>query len=433
MEAVSPSMDTQPDPLEANQRAALRRNRVLATALLLCAAVTFLATMLAQAAGFWVLLVRASAEAAVVGALADWFAVTAVFRHPLGLPIPHTAIIPSNKDRIGANLATFICANFLSTEQVLAKLQRFDAGARIANWLADLRHAEQVAAHLGAALHYALGALDDDRVRHFFRTAVLEQLEKIDVARLAGQLLDVLTSDRRHQGLLDALLRKLASVLDDETLKERMSEVVASEVKYLRFVGLDNVAGRYATKKMVAGVIHLIGEMAEDSDHVLRLQFDEFVVTFIHRLKEEPELRARVEAIKHDLLSQPALAAYLQGLWSELVSWLKADLGRDDSMLRQRAVLAIQRVGEKLQADAAMQGWINEQLMLAAPRWIERYREDIRLYIIARVGDWNTEEMTNELERNIGRDLQFIRINGTLVGGLVGLLIHTATQLARQG
>jgi uncharacterized membrane-anchored protein YjiN (DUF445 family) len=376
--------------------------------------------------------VAAFSEAAMVGAMADWFAVVALFRHPLGLPIPHTAIIPSNKDRIGANLANFICTNFLSTEQVLAKLLRFDAGGRVAQWLAAPRHAEQVAGHLGAALRYALGALDDERVRHFIRTGVLEQLAQIDVARFAGQLLDVLTSERRHQGVLDALLRKLASVLDDEALKSHMSEVVASEVKYLRFVGLDHVAGRYATRKLVAGVIHLIGEMAKDPDHPLRLQFDEFVVDFIRRLKEEPELRARVEAIKHDLLAQPALAAYLQGLWGELLAWMQDDLGRADSTLRLRATAAIHRVGEKLQSDLAMQGWINEQLMLTAPRWIERYREDIRLYIIARVGDWNTREMTNELERNIGRDLQFIRINGTLVGGLVGLLIHAATQLAWQ-
>ena len=375
--------------------------------------------------------VAAFSEAAMVGAIADWFAVVALFRHPLGLPIPHTAIIPSNKNRIGANLATFICANFLSTEQVLAKLQRFDAGARIAHWLAAPHHAEQFCAHLGAALSYALTAFDDERVRRFIRNGVLAQLAEIDVARFGGQLLDVLTSGRRHQGVLDAMLRKFASVLDDETLQARMAEVVASEVKYLRVVGLDHVAGRYATAKMIAGVINLIGEMAEDPDHPLRLQFDEFVVEFIRRLKEDPELRARVEVIKSDLLAQPALAAYLQDLWTELAGWVQADLASADSMLRQRAAVAVQRVGEKLQSDTEMQGWINEQLMLNAPRFIERYREDIRLYIIARVGDWNTEEMTDELERNIGRDLQFIRVNGTLVGGLVGLLIHAATRLAQ--
>jgi len=375
--------------------------------------------------------VAAFSEAAMIGAIADWFAVVALFRHPLGIPIPHTAIIPSNKDRIGENLATFICANFLSTAQVLEKVQRFDAGRRVADWLAQPRHAEQIAGHLSAALRYAIGALDDERVRHFFRAAVLEQLEKVDVALLASQLLDVLTSDRRHQELLDSVLRKLASVLDDETLKEKMAEVIASEVKYLRYVGLDHAAGRYATTKLVNGVIRLVGEMAEDPAHPLRQQFDDFVASLVVRLKDDPQLRARVESIKQDLLASPALSAYLQGLWSELVEWIRRDLAGDDSVLRSRTVAAIVIVGEKLQADAAMRGWIDEQLVQAAPRWIERYREDIRRYIIARVGDWNTREMTDELERNIGRDLQFIRINGTLVGGLVGLVIHAATELAR--
>ena len=375
--------------------------------------------------------VAAFSEAAMVGAIADWFAVVALFRHPLGIPIPHTAIIPSNKDRIGENLATFICANFLSTPQVLDKIERFGAAVRLATWLSQPRHAEQAATHLGAALHYALGALDDQRVRHFFRATVLDQLEKVDVARLAGQLLDVLTTERRHQGLLDALLRKLASVLDDETLKARIAEAIATEVKYLRVVGLDNVAGRYATSKIVAGVIRLVGEMADDPGHPFRLEFDAFVVTFIARLKDEPELRAKVESVQRELLASPALSGYLQGLWSDVVEWIRTDLASAGSVLRERTIAGIQLIGEKLQTDRQMQAWINEQLMAAAPRWIERYREDIRVYIIARVGEWNAEEMTHELERNIGRDLQFIRINGTLVGGLVGLAIHSATQLVR--
>jgi len=233
----------------------------------------------------------------MVGAIADWFAVVALFRHPLNLPIPHTAIIPSNKDRIGEKLATFICANFLSTSQVLDRIERFRAATRLANWLADPHHAEQMATHLGSALHYALGAMDDQRVRHFFRATLLDQLEKVDIARLTGQLLDVLTTDRRHQDLLDLLLRKLASVLDDETLKQRMAEIIAAEVAYLRFVGLDVAAGRYATSKIVAGVVRLVGEMADDAAHPLRLEFDGFVESFIARLKHEPELRARVESL----------------------------------------------------------------------------------------------------------------------------------------
>ena len=375
--------------------------------------------------------VAAFSEAAMVGAIADWFAVVALFRHPLNIPIPHTAIIPSNKDRIGENLATFICANFLSTAQVLDKIERFGAARRVADWLADARHAAQAATHLSSALHYTLGALDDQRVRQFFRATVLEQLEQMDAARLAGRLLDVLTTDRRHQDMLDLLLRKLASVIDNETLKARMAEIIAAEVKYLRVVGLDAAAGRYATAKIVAGVVQLVAEMAEEPAHPLRLEFDAFVTSFIARLQHEPGLRAKVQTLQRELLASPALSGYLQSLWGDIVAWVRADLASPASVFRERTIAGIRLVGEKLQADTAMQGWINEQLLTAAPRWIERYREDIRRYIVARVGEWNTDEMTRELERNIGRDLQFIRINGTLVGGLVGLFIHSATQLVR--
>jgi uncharacterized membrane-anchored protein YjiN (DUF445 family) len=375
--------------------------------------------------------VAAFAEAAMVGAIADWFAVVALFRHPLGLPVPHTAIIPSNKDRIGENLATFICANFLSNAQILDKLDRFDAAQRLAAWLAAPGHAERLATHLGAALRYGLGVLDDARVRAFFQSTVVARLEQVDVTRLAGQLLDVLTADQRHQRLLDGMLRQLAGMLDDETIKAAVAEVVAAEVKYLRIVGLDNVAGRYATEKMVAGVVRLVGEMGEDSQHPLRLRFDGFVADFIGRLKADPALRLKGEAIKDELLAHPALAGYLHGLWSEVIGWLQADLAADDSAIRAQVALGARSVGEKLLADPPMRAWINEQVRGAAPRWIERYREDIRLYIVARVGEWNADEMTLELERNIGRDLQFIRLNGTLVGGLVGLGIYSATQWAR--
>jgi len=411
--------------------AQLRQMKLIALGLLAGAALVYVAAAALHdrhpAWGY----VAAFAEAAMVGAIADWFAVVALFRHPLGLPIPHTAIIPSNKDRIGENLATFICANFLSDAQIFAKLERFDPAQRLAAWLATPGHAERLATHLAAALRYGLGVLDDERVRAFFQATVVARLEQVDVSRLSGQLLDVLTADQRHQRLLDGMLRQLAGMLDDETIKAAVAEVVAAEVKYLRIVGLDNVAGRYATEKMVAGVVRLVGQMGEDAHHPLRLRFDAFVADFIARLKEDPALRVKGESIKEELLAHPALAGYLHGLWSEVIAWLQTDLEADDSAIRTQVGLGARSAGEKLLADPAMRGWINEQLRSAAPRWIERYREDIRLYIVARVGEWNAGEMTRELERNIGRDLQFIRINGTLVGGLVGLIIYTATQWTR--
>jgi uncharacterized membrane-anchored protein YjiN (DUF445 family) len=407
----------------------LARMKAIALGLLGMAAVLYgVASMLQSRHPGWGY-VAAFSEAAMVGAIADWFAVVALFRHPLGVPIPHTAIIPSNKDRIGENLATFICANFLSTPQVLDKLRGFNAAFKLARWLADEMHAKQVAWPLGALVRYALSALDDVRVREFFKANVLEQVGRLDAATLSAQLIEVLTTDGRHQALLDAVLRKLANMLDHDEVKARVSDAIANEVKYLRFVGLDNVAGRYATSKLVAGLISLVGEMADKPQHPLRLQFDEFTASFAARLRTDPELRTRFDAIKHELLQSPALGRYLQGVWSEVITWVRSDLEREDSSLRAGTAEAVRMVGLRLLGDVAMQAWINEQLLAQAPRLIERYREDIRQYIIARVAEWNTQEMTVELERNIGRDLQFIRINGTLVGGSVGLLIHTVTQL----
>ncbi len=411
----------------------LSRMKLIALAMLGAAALVYVTAVVLHgrhpAWGY----VAAFAEAAMVGAIADWFAVVALFRHPLGLPIPHTAIIPSNKDRIGENLATFICANFLSTEQVLAKVQELDPARRLASWLAEPRHAEGLAEHLSSALAYAIGVLDDERVRAFFRSTVVARLEQVDVSPLAGQLLDALTAGQRHQEVLDGILQQLARMLDDESIKAEVADVVAAEVKYLKVVGLDNVAGRYATEKMVAGMVRLVGEMGADPAHPLRLRFDGFVAGFIERLKDDPEVRLKGESIKQELLAHPALSAYLHGLWSETIAWVQRDLGSEGSTIREQAMLGTRSLGEKLLADAAMREWINEQLRIAAPRWIERYREDIRRYIVARVGDWNAAEMTRELERNIGRDLQFIRINGTLVGGLVGLAIYSATRWLSTG
>ncbi|MEO6895054.1 MAG: DUF445 domain-containing protein [Caldimonas sp.] len=411
----------------------LSRMKLIALALLGAAALVYItAVVLHGRHPVWGY-VAAFAEAAMVGAIADWFAVVALFRHPLGLPIPHTAIIPSNKDRIGENLATFICANFLSTEQVLAKVQALDPARRLGTWLAEPRHAEGLAEHLSSALAYVIGVLDDERVRTFFRSTVVARLEQVDVSLLAGQLLDALTAGQRHQQVLDGILQQLALMLDDESIKAEVADVVAAEVKYLKVVGLDNVAGRYATEKMVAGMVRLVGEMGADPAHPLRLRFDEFVAGFIDRLKDDPDVRLKGESIKQEMLAHPALSAYLQGLWSETIAWVQGDLGSEGSTIREQAMLGTRSLGEKLLADAAMRDWINEQLQIAAPRWIERYREDIRRYIVARVGDWNAAEMTRELELNIGRDLQFIRINGTLVGGLVGLAIYSATRWLSPG
>jgi uncharacterized membrane-anchored protein YjiN (DUF445 family) len=421
-----------PNPMDKPQtKSDLPRMQAIAVALLVAAGLLYLgASAMGERHPAWGY-AAAFGEAAMVGAIADWFAVVALFRRPFGLPIPHTAVIPSNKNRIGENLANFICANFLGTPQVLEKVRGFGAGMRLAGWLASPHHAAQVATQAGAALRYVLDALDDRRVQRFFGQAVLARLHDLDGARLASRLLDVLATRGHHQALLDAVLRKLAVVLDDDAVKARLADVVASEVQYLRLVGLDRVAARFATAKLVSGVVRLVGEMADDPQHALRKDFDAFVVDLVERLAHEPALRERAAQVQRELLATPALARQLRSVWSELVAWARSDLDRPDSQLRERCAEAVRGLGETLRTEAPMRAWIEEQLLAAAPQWIDRYREDIRRYIAARVSEWNADEMTRELERNIGRDLQFIRINGTLVGGAAGLVIHALTQLAR--
>ena len=406
----------------------------IALGLLCSAAVLYaLASYFEHAAGAhpaWGYL-AAFAEAAMVGAIADWFAVVALFRHPLGLPIPHTAIIPSNKDRIGANLANFICNNFLSTAQVLAKVRAFDAAGRIAGWLARPASGEKLGDWGVAATRYALTAFDDERVRAFIGRAAAVGLARVDLSRFVGQTLDALTAGGRHQVLLDDVLAQVAVLLEGEEAQAHITEAIAREIKALRFVGLDQVAARAATRKIVSAVARAVGSLATEPDHPLRRRFDHFVDDFVVRLQHDPEFQQRGEQIRAELMAHPALGDYLHGLWGELLAWLDDDLARADSSIRQRIAALASGMGAHLQADEGIRRWINEQVEAAAPLAIERYREDIRRYIVERVAEWNADEMTTELERNIGRDLQFIRINGTLVGGLVGLAIHAATQLLR--
>ena len=398
--------------------------------LLLMAALYVSATALEPRHAAWGY-VASFAEAGMVGAIADWFAVVALFRHPLGLPIPHTAIIPANKDRIGENLATFIATHFLSTEQVLAKLREFDAAGRVATWLAQPDNAARVGERLVDVGRWGVGALDDERVRQFVADLARRGLRQVEVTRLSGQVLEALTQDGRHQELLDGVLVQLAKLLGEDSVQDTITEAIAREVKALKYVGLDQVAARLATRKVVVVIAKTIIDMADDPAHSLRRRFDGMVENFIARLKEDDALRQRIERQKQALLDNPALGDYVNQLWAELLAWLQADMASDASSIRRAITQAARTLGERLAGDDEIRGWINGELQAAAPRLIERYREDIRGYIVARVQSWDAREMTDELERHIGRDLQFIRINGTLVGGLVGLTIHTVTQLLR--
>lgn len=415
----------------------LARMKGLALGLLLLAAALYaLATHMAMAQPAWGWgYLAAFAEAAMVGAIADWFAVTALFRRPLGLPIPHTAIIPRKQARLGQNLADFICTHFLATPQVLAKLEAFDAAARLAGWLRQPSNAEALAGQLVGVARYGLNALRDERVRLFIQHSASAKLRELDLARFAGQLLGLLTHERRHQAMLDEVLEQLAALLQDPAVQQRIASGLSGEFSALRFrlfgkdIPLDEKAGQWSADKLVRRVSELIGEISRDERHELRGKFDACFVRFVARLQEDPALRLKGEQIREQLLAHPAVAAYLRQLWDDLLDWLQADLGDADSTIRRRLGRLCRRLGEALATDAAMRRWINEQLLEVAPALVERHREDIRRYIAERVERWDSAELVEQLERNVGKDLQYIRISGTLVGGLVGLGLHALTRL----
>lgn len=370
----------------------------------------------------------AFSEAAMVGAIADWFAVVALFRHPLGLPIPHTAVIPRHKEQIGHNLGRFMAAHFLSAEQVGGQLQLQRMAQRLAAWLQDPDHARQCAGWLGATAPVLLEALHDPRAHAWVVERVQAGMARLEVASMLGQAMELGMREQRHQELLDVLLVQLARALADETVQESMSAAIAREVSALRRVGLDRVAAQLATRKIIVAMARTMLDMAEDPQHPLRLRFDAWVAQQATRLQHEAALQSRVARWRDELLAEPALAAWVRQYWAQWLAWVQSDLDAGDSRLLERLATALQDLGRRLGQDESMRQWLDGMVLATVPGWVARHGAGVADFIAARVAAWDTEQLTDELEQRVGRDLQFIRINGTLVGGLVGLTIHAVTR-----
>jgi uncharacterized membrane-anchored protein YjiN (DUF445 family) len=405
--------------------------KTIALLLLLAAAVLYATAEALQGRHPAWAYVAAFAEAAMVGAVADWFAVVALFRHPFGLPIPHTAIIPRSKDRLGESLADFLGAHFLGTPQLMARIRKADPSGSLARWLAEPARADRIGAVATRILQQGIGWLDQDDMRESLQRLATAGLRQLEPAPLLGRVLQLMSADGRHQPLLDDMLRRLAALLDDAELQEQLSTAIAHEIRALRYLRLDHVAARAATGKIVAAVARTLHDMADDPQHPLRQRFEGTVQRYIAQLQQDAHLHQRGRALRDELLAHPALGSYLRGLWDQLVSHVQGSLADPDSSLQHRLAATVHHAGARLAQNPEARAWIDDALLEAAPRWIDRYRGDIRNYIVTRVREWDARDMTRELERTVGRDLQFIRINGTLVGGLVGLTIHAAGQLIR--
>ena len=404
------------------------RMKWIATGLLVLAAIVY---VVSEKLDYYYL--SAFSEAAMVGALADWFAVVALFRRPLDLPIPHTAIIPRNKGRIARGLSEFIQQNFLSSAAVVQRIAEFRPADTLCRWLLKAQNVDTVADYATRFVAYALTAVDDERVRRFLQRNVTGLLRNADVASAAAQILDILTENKRHHALLDAALNALDDLLAKEETRRYIAVEVGKSAPLLKRISdwFQLQLDERAALKIAEAAIAKVHEVREDREHELRRRFDEFVAGFIASLKDDASLREKVETVRNEILENPALGDYIGGLWQEFRVWLGADLQRASSVTRQRVAGMVRAFGERLEADREIRQWIDEQILTAIPPLVDEHRAKIGRFIEDQINDWQEKKLVDELERHIGPDLQYIRVNGTLVGGLAGLAIAALTQLAR--
>ncbi len=408
---------------EAERLAALRRMKMFATSLLLAAATLFIVMTLVDDGQNWVGYVKSFAEASMVGALADWFAVTALFRHPLGIPIPHTAIIPNRKDQIGRSLGEFVESEFLTAAVISERLGGFGVSKRLGAWLIEDVNADKAAAAIGDALRAALEVLDDNEVQGALEQVVVKRVRSTPIAPLIGRAVDIGVEGGHHQRLLDSVLVGLGNFLDDN--KTVLREKLSRESPWWVPEPIDD----RIFSKIYDGVNSFIGEIAANPEHDVRLAMDTRVVDFAKRLQADPELLAKGEELKDEVLDHPDVRAWLGSLWGELKTTLNSASNDPTSELRKRMNAGVKTFGDKLCTDAVLQAKIDHWVERAVSYVVDNYRHEVADLIASTVSRWDGESTSRKIELQVGRDLQFIRINGTLVGGIAGVLIHALAQL----
>ncbi|RYY26361.1 MAG: DUF445 domain-containing protein [Sphingomonadales bacterium] len=394
--------------------------RLVATGLLVAMAALFLAARALDHLHPSIGYVRAFAEAAMVGGLADWFAVTALFRHPLHLPIPHTAIIPRNKDRIAGTLAQFLRDNFLTPAVVARRMQKLDVASAAGRWLANPGAGHgRLRAGVGRLAADMLEALDQERLGGMAKRALADRLRALEISPLLGRGLATAIQENRHRPLLDGIVHWAARVLDanDDIIRQMVHERAGS---VLRWTGLDETLAN----KIIAGLGKLLSDMAEDPHHPLRAKAEEGLAKLAHDLQHDPDRRAQVEAFKNDLLDNPALGDWWLGVWESGRAALLRIARNPDAALSGEFGAALRQLGETLQSDARLAYTINRFVRRAAVGAASDYGDGIVRLVSDTIKGWDAETVTGRLENAVGRDLQYIRINGTLVGGLVGVIIH---------
>jgi uncharacterized membrane-anchored protein YjiN (DUF445 family) len=415
-------------PGDAARAAELRRVKALAT-LVLGATLAIFVTAKAllpvhPVFGF----IAAFAEAATIGGLADWYAVVALFRRPLGLPIPHTAIIQANQHRIADKLGEFIEVHFLEAAPIDAKLRQIDFGSFIADWLRDRKRSADLARFTLRLLPEAVSATETSGLMTFITRRITTQLQSIDLAPLVAGTLRGFVQDGRHQGLLDDILRAIHRTLTErETMTVIRDKIRAELPTLLKFYRAD----KFLVNRIVASATTFFEEVRNDPNHPFRGEFDRMLLSFVDRLSGDRGYSERIDGLKRDLLARPELGALARNIWSNTRSFIERSASGETQVLQQHLTRMFVAAGEALAGDAELRGEINQGLVVVFGSFIADQKSGVSGFISDQVKGWDMRQLIALIEINIGKDLQYIRFNGSLIGGLAGLGLYTVEVLLR--
>jgi len=410
-----------PDPAaDARRRRGLRRMRTLAVGLLLFAAAVYLLTL--DRDGAWGY-VNAGAEASMVGAIADWFAVTALFKHPLGIPVPHTALIPRRKDELGRSLEEFVGENFLQEGIIRDRIATAVISRRVGEWLAEPAHVRRVVDEVADVAALGLGQVREEHVSDLVTEALVPRFREEPGAPLAGELLGEAVRDGVHEGVVDLVLDELHGWLLEHP--DTVAEVREQRAPWWAPPRLNDAV----TRRLTAELVTWLAEVRADPDHRARRAFDSLLTRLADDLQHDPETQARTERLKERLLDQPQVVASGIAIWNALRRALQASLRDPEGAVRRRWGEELTAFGARLREDEHLRARIDAALADVSVCAIDRYGAELTAGITQTVERWDGREASRRIELHVGRDLQFIRINGTIVGGLVGLVIHAVTEL----
>jgi uncharacterized membrane-anchored protein YjiN (DUF445 family) len=411
---------------EAARRAALARIKRVATLLLVACILVLLLAKYYERQWPFLGFVAAFAGAAAVGGLADWYAVVALFRRPLGLPVPHTAIIPANQRRIGDNLGRFIETHFLASGPVSAKLREIDFAAHIAAWLADRGRSRELAAFTLRLMPGALASLEQSGLRRFVVNRLIAELDRHDAAPAVADIVHAIVRARHHQRLLDEVLGGFASLLASPgalaTLRDKVRRELPALFNLFR-------ADELLVRKVVDSVAAAIAEVLANPQHPVRAEFDRIVTAYGDRLRNSPEDAARLNAIKSMILARPEWQIVGQSLWASLRAYLEPAAGTTRPFVMDRLIDLFVDMGGQLARNAALRAEVNQGFVVALAALIETRKSGVATFIADQVKGWDMSRMIDILELNIGRDLQYIRFNGMLIGGIAGTALYALERL----